>query len=129
MQDFSLILNIYGISTDFSQYKHEKSKIANIEYLSVLSSKKFLKIDVNMKSLRILDLDFTATKELPSTIGCLSDLAVLDHEGCTNLISLPSTIYLLPNLRHLRLNGCSGIEMLLSKWDPTNDPECSSPNH
>ncbi|KAL4028987.1 hypothetical protein IC575_012206 [Cucumis melo] len=97
-------------------------RLKSLEYLSLSGCCKlesFPTIAENMKSLYELDLDFTAIKELPSSIGYLTKLSILKLNGCTNLISLPNTIYLLRNLENLLLSGCSIFGMFPHTWDPT----------
>ncbi|KAA0047980.1 TMV resistance protein N-like [Cucumis melo var. makuwa] len=97
-------------------------RLKSLEYLSLSGCCKlesFPTIAENMKSLYELDLDFTAIKELPSSIGYLTKLSELKLNGCTNLISLPNTIYLLRNLENLLLSGCSIFGMFPYTWDPT----------
>ena len=106
-------------------------KLKSLKYLELSSKsnlKMFQKITGNMKFLVSLYLDFTDIKELPSSIGNLSGLKVLNLDGCTNLISALTTIYLLHNLKELHLGGCSTFEMLPSKWNSPIHPICSSSN-
>uniref|UniRef100_A0A9I9CIT7 TIR domain-containing protein n=1 Tax=Cucumis melo TaxID=3656 RepID=A0A9I9CIT7_CUCME len=103
-------------------------RLKSLRYLGLSECCKlesFPSIAENMESLRELDMDFTAIKELPSSIGYLTQLYRLNLTGCTNLISLPNTIYLLRNLDKLLLSGCSRFEMFPHKWDPTIQPVCS----
>ncbi|KAL0552510.1 hypothetical protein IC582_011626 [Cucumis melo] len=67
-------------------------------------------IDENMKSLRFLDLSFTAIKDLPSSIGYLTELPRLNLGNCTSLISLPKTISLLMSLLDLELRNCRSLQ-------------------
>ena len=107
-------------------------KLKSLKYLELSSRsnlKMFLKIAENMKFLVSLYLDSIDIKKLPSSIGNVYELKVLNLDGCTNLISTPTTIYLLHNLKELHLSGCSTFEMLPSKWNSPIHPICSSSNY
>ncbi|XP_022734263.1 TMV resistance protein N-like isoform X1 [Durio zibethinus] len=66
-------------------------------------------IDVAMKCLQELHLDGTGIEELPSSIGHLSGLKILNLRGCKNLISLPTKIGM-ESLYELVLSGCSNLQ-------------------
>ncbi|CBI17033.3 unnamed protein product, partial [Vitis vinifera] len=90
----------------------------------------------NMGSLTKLFLIETAIKELPRSIGHLTELEELNLENCKNLRSLPNSICGLKSLGVLNLNGCSNLvafpeimedmedlrELLLSKTPITELP-------
>ncbi|XP_057986624.1 disease resistance-like protein CSA1 [Hevea brasiliensis] len=63
-------------------------------------------------SLKELYLDDTPMEELPSSIGCLSSLVILNLERCKKLKSLPNSICELKCLVTLHLSGCSNLEKL-----------------
>ncbi|XP_022734259.1 TMV resistance protein N-like isoform X1 [Durio zibethinus] len=50
--------------------------------------------------------------ELPSSIGHLSNLVLLNLKDCSNLVNLPSSINGLKCLKTLNLSGCSKVETL-----------------
>lgn len=88
-------------------------RLKSLDYLGLSRCRKlenFPTIDENMRSLRLLDLDFTAIKELPSSIEYLTMLCILNLNNCTNLISLPETIYLLMSLWNLDLRNCKLLQ-------------------
>lgn len=88
-------------------------RLKSLDYLGLSRCRKlenFPTIDENMRSLRLLDLDFTAIKELPSSIEYLTKLCILNLNNCTNLISLPETIYLLMSLWNLDLRNCKLLQ-------------------
>eukprot|EP00261_Vitis_vinifera_P032198 XP_019073441.1 PREDICTED: TMV resistance protein N-like [Vitis vinifera] len=72
--------------------------------------KKFPNIQGNMENLLELYLASTAIEELPSSIGHLTGLVLLDLKWCKNLKSLPTSICKLKSLENLSLSGCSQLE-------------------
>ncbi|XVF70300.1 hypothetical protein PTKIN_Ptkin11bG0150400 [Pterospermum kingtungense] len=74
--------------------------------------KRFPEIDGEMECLAELCLDGTGIEKLPSSIGHLSHLVLLNLKDCKNLASLPSSISALKSLKFLNLSGCSKIESL-----------------
>ncbi|XVF70297.1 hypothetical protein PTKIN_Ptkin11bG0150100 [Pterospermum kingtungense] len=74
--------------------------------------KRFPEINGKMECLVELYLDGTGIEELPSSIGHLSSLVLLNLKDCKNLACLPSSIQGLENLKILNLSGCSKIENL-----------------
>ena len=55
----------------------------------------------------MLDLSKTAIEEMPSSIGCLTNLTTLTLRFCINLVRLPSTICSLKSLNSLDLSDCN----------------------
>ncbi|KAL6315878.1 hypothetical protein AAG906_012214 [Vitis piasezkii] len=86
----------------------EALKILNLSGCSGL--KKFPDIQGNMEHLLELYLASTAIEELPSSIGHLTGLVLLDLKRCKNLKSLPASICKLESLEYLSLSGCSKLE-------------------
>ena len=72
--------------------------------------KKFPDIRGNMDHLLELHLASTAIEELPSSIGHLTRLILLDLKRCKNLKSLPTCTCKLKSLEHLFLSDCSKLE-------------------
>ncbi|KAB2598623.1 TMV resistance protein N-like [Pyrus ussuriensis x Pyrus communis] len=70
---------------------------------------KFPEISEVMEELSKLYLDWTAIKELPSSINKLTGLTILGLRGCRELKSLPSSIHM-GSLQTFRLSGCSNLE-------------------
>jgi len=56
---------------------------------------------------------------LPSSIGCLEALKVLDLEG-TELTQLPDSVCILASLKHLRVSFYGSIDQSECKELPTN---------
>ncbi|XVF70222.1 hypothetical protein PTKIN_Ptkin11bG0143100 [Pterospermum kingtungense] len=73
---------------------------------------RFPEIDGEMECLVELFLDRTGIEELPSSIGHLSSLVLLNLKDCKNLASLPSSMHGLKSLNILNLSGCSKIDNL-----------------
>ena len=63
----------------------------------------------NMGCVTELHLDGTAITKLPTSIGNLSSLTLLNVRDCKNLMSLPSTFFHLTWLKDLNLCGCSKL--------------------
>ncbi|XVF78231.1 hypothetical protein PTKIN_Ptkin14bG0113700 [Pterospermum kingtungense] len=73
---------------------------------------RFPEIDGVMDCLLELYLDGTNIEVLPSSIGHLSNLVLLNLKGCSNLVSLPSSINGCKCLKTLNLSGCFKVETL-----------------
>jgi Leucine-rich repeat (LRR) protein len=76
----------------------------NLQGCSSLQS--FPEIECKMDCLTNIRLDYTAIKELPSSIGHLTGLHHLYLKGCKNLMHLPSSIFRLQHLETLLLKDC-----------------------
>ncbi|XP_019254655.1 PREDICTED: TMV resistance protein N-like isoform X2 [Nicotiana attenuata] len=72
----------------------------------------FPEINGDIHSLEELTIQFTGIRELPSSIGDLSNLEYLNLKGCEDLVSLPSSIGDLSNLEYLNLKGCEDLVSL-----------------
>ncbi|XP_022717114.1 TMV resistance protein N-like [Durio zibethinus] len=73
---------------------------------------RFPEIGGEMKCLMELYLDGTGIEELPSSIGQLSNLVLLNLKNCRKLSSLPSSIDGCKFLKTLNISGCSRIKTL-----------------
>ncbi|XP_061361224.1 TMV resistance protein N-like [Gastrolobium bilobum] len=81
--------------------------------LSGCSEFKFLpEFGERMEHLSMLALEGTAIKKLPSSLGCLVGLAVLNLKNCKSLVCLPDSIHGLISLRILNISGCSKLSRL-----------------
>ncbi|XP_022735591.1 TMV resistance protein N-like [Durio zibethinus] len=74
---------------------------------------RFPEIEGEMECLQELHLDGTGIEELPSSIGRLSHLVLLNLKNCNNLSSLPNSIDGCKCLKTLNLSGCSKVGTLL----------------
>ncbi|KAL0552556.1 hypothetical protein IC582_011673 [Cucumis melo] len=107
--------------------------LKSLQYLGLSGCRKlenFPTIAENLKSIKLLDLDFTAIKEVPPSTGYLTQLSRLNINGCTNPISHPNTIclsrlYLLRSLENIFLRGCSRLEIVPHEWGQIIQPACS----
>uniref|UniRef100_A0A9I9CIW9 AAA+ ATPase domain-containing protein n=1 Tax=Cucumis melo TaxID=3656 RepID=A0A9I9CIW9_CUCME len=107
--------------------------LKSLQYLGLSGCRKlenFPTIAENLKSIKLLDLDFTAIKEVPPSTGYLTQLSRLNINGCTNPISHPNTIclsrlYLLRSLENIFLRGCSRFEIVPHEWGQIIQPACS----
>nr|POF00533.1 tmv resistance protein n [Quercus suber] len=66
----------------------------------------------NSESIEKLDVSRTAIREVPSSIGHLTSLALLGIRDCKSLTCLPSTIFNLKLLKYVNISGCSKLERL-----------------
>ncbi|KAB2598577.1 protein suppressor of npr1-1 [Pyrus ussuriensis x Pyrus communis] len=114
----SSINKLTGLTVlDLSQCRKLKSLPSSIHLGSLRTLRlsgcsmleKFPEISEVMEELSKLYLDWTAIKELPSSINKLTGLTVLDLYWCQELKSLPSSIHM-GSLQTLRLSGCSNLE-------------------
>ncbi|GAU26525.1 hypothetical protein TSUD_361580 [Trifolium subterraneum] len=71
--------------------------------------KHFPDFDESTKNLSQLYLEETAITKLPSSLGFLESLTLLNLENCKNLVCLPDTISELKSLLTLNVSGCSKI--------------------
>ena len=69
-------------------------------------------LEINMESLKELLLDGSGIRELPSSIGCLNGLVLLNLRNCKKLASLPQSICELTSLQTLTLPGCLELKEL-----------------
>ena len=83
--------------------------LKTIDLSYCLSLEKFPEILEVMEQLVEIYLDFTAIKELPSSINNLTGLTILNLRGCGELKSLPSSIHM-GSLQTLILSGCLMLE-------------------
>ncbi|CAN6699623.1 unnamed protein product [Malus baccata var. baccata] len=65
-----------------------------------------------MISLRTLEAEQTAIREVPPSIGHLKRLSLVNLKGCRKLISLPRDFYKLKSVETLLLNYCSEFREL-----------------
>ena len=92
-----------------------KLEIGSLETLILSGCPKIKKIPEfgeNMQRVLKLYLDGIAITKLPTSIGYLTDLALLNIRDCKSLTCLPSTIFNLKLLKEMNISGCSKLEGL-----------------
>ncbi|KAM5555887.1 disease resistance protein RUN1-like [Rosa sericea] len=65
-----------------------------------------------VECLEELHMSGTAIRELPSSIGMLEGLTLLNLRDCKELVSLPTSLSGVKSLKVLNLSGCSKLEKL-----------------
>jgi Leucine-rich repeat (LRR) protein len=100
-------LNLSGCSNLKSFPKSLKLRsLEELDLQGCSSLQNFPEIECKMECLTSIRLDYTAIKELPSSIGYLTGLHHLHLEGCKNLMNLPCSIFQLQHLKTLLLTDC-----------------------
>ena len=92
-----------------------KFEIESLNILILSSCSKVRKIPEfreNMQCLLELYLDGTAITKLPTSIGHLTGLALLNIRDCKKLMCLPSTIFNLKFLKNVDIFGCTKLGRL-----------------
>ncbi|KAE8667799.1 hypothetical protein F3Y22_tig00112370pilonHSYRG00018 [Hibiscus syriacus] len=114
---------------DCARLKNLPTIISNLRSLEALSFRNksnittFPEISGNIKE---LNLQATAVKEVPSWIGCLSSLRVLNLARCRRLKSVSTSIQKLKSLKDLCLGDCSRLEIfpeILDTMDGLRSPD------
>jgi len=106
------LLNLYGcISLTSLQCNVSLDSLEILILSHCYKLKKFPEIVGNMKRLKELKLDGTAIKELPSSIGHLSGLILLNLYMCRSLTSLPCNISF-DSLEVLIFSECWNLEKI-----------------
>ncbi|KAF8117260.1 hypothetical protein N665_0012s0260 [Sinapis alba] len=102
-------LNLRGCTSlaFLPEMKLSSLKILILSYCSELE-----KFQVISNDLEALYLEATAIKELPTSIGDLHKLVLLNMKDCKALASLPNCFGNLKALEELILSGCSKLESL-----------------
>ncbi|WJX53516.1 hypothetical protein P8452_39500 [Trifolium repens] len=92
------------------------AELLNLKFLTGLSLSRCLKLEELpeimeiMENLKVLNLDETSIKELPSSLHHLVGLQKLSLKSCTKLKTIPSSIGNLSELLKLNLAGCASLE-------------------
>ncbi|CAK7323782.1 unnamed protein product [Dovyalis caffra] len=73
------------------------------------------------RSIRHINLDRAAIKEVPLSVGCLDRLCELHVTNCTKLESLPSSICKLKSLGIINLSGCSKLKKFPEIFENMDD--------
>ena len=92
-----------------------KLEMESLETLTISGCSKIKKIPEfgeNMRHVLKLYLDELAITKLPTSIGHLTSLALLNIRDCKSLTCLPSTIFNLKLLKEMNISGCSKLEGL-----------------
>ncbi|XP_004242235.2 disease resistance protein Roq1-like isoform X2 [Solanum lycopersicum] len=90
-----------------SSIQMESLEIFNLSGCEKLE--KFPEIQGNMELLSELLLAHTAIWELPSSVGKLSGISLLDLHSCKNLVRLPASVSEMRKLKILTVKGCSRL--------------------
>uniref|UniRef100_A0A7N2MG28 ADP-ribosyl cyclase/cyclic ADP-ribose hydrolase n=2 Tax=Quercus lobata TaxID=97700 RepID=A0A7N2MG28_QUELO len=115
------LLNLKGCKNLKSLPRKLEMESLEILILSECSKvKSILEFRENMKSVSKFYLDGTAIIKLPTSIGNLMGLVLLNVKDCKNLMTLPSTFLNLNSLEKLYISGCS---KLLKIWGATESLE------
>ncbi|CAL8177567.1 unnamed protein product [Prunus armeniaca] len=88
-------------------------KLKSLKRIDLGSCSKFQyfpEISEAMEHLEVLNLSYTAVKELPPSIENLVALRNLDLSHCNNLVSLPTNIWKLKTLKRIDLGSCSKFQ-------------------
>ncbi|XP_060216817.1 TMV resistance protein N-like isoform X3 [Lycium barbarum] len=96
--------NIKSLPSSIQMESLESFNLSGCEKLE-----KFPEIRGNMELLSELLLARTAIWELPSSIGQLSGISLLDLRSCQNLVRLPASVSEMRKLKFLTLKGCSRL--------------------
>ena len=109
-----ILLNLKGCENLKSLPRMLEMESLEILILSECSKVKSIpKFGENMKSASEFYLDGTAITKLPTSIGNLTGLVLLNVKDCKNLMTLPSTFSNLNSLEKLHLSGCSKLLKIL----------------
>ena len=108
------LLNLKGCKNLKSLPRKLEMESLEILILSECSKVKTIpEFGENMKSVSKFYLDGTAITKLPTSIGNLTGLVLLNVKDCKKLMTLPSTFLNLNSLEKLHLSGCSKLLKIL----------------
>ncbi|XP_061987784.1 disease resistance protein RPV1-like [Populus nigra] len=86
------------------------SRLASLEKLSLSGCSIITEFPELPVSIKELNLDGTAIREIPSSVEHLSNLVELSLQNCTRFEILPGSIFNLESLKKLNLFGCSQFQ-------------------
>ena len=110
------LLNLKGCKNLRSLSRKFETESLEILILSKCSNlNRIPEFGENMEHVLELYLDGTAITKLPTSIGHLICLALLNVRDCKNLMSLPSTFFSMKSLKDLNLSGYS--KLLENLWN------------
>ena len=92
--------------------KHEMDSLETLILSGCSKIKMIPEFGENMRHVLKLYLDEIAITKLPTSIGHLTGLAVLNIRDCKSLTCLPSTIFNLKLLKEMNISRCSKLEGL-----------------
>nr|XP_023891876.1 disease resistance protein TAO1-like [Quercus suber] len=92
--------------------KLEMESLETLIIFGCLKIKKIPDFGENMRHVLKLYLDELAITKLPTSIGHLTSLALLNIKDCKSLTCLPSNIFNLKMLKEMSITGCSKLEGL-----------------
>uniref|UniRef100_A0A7N2R486 ADP-ribosyl cyclase/cyclic ADP-ribose hydrolase n=1 Tax=Quercus lobata TaxID=97700 RepID=A0A7N2R486_QUELO len=107
------LLNLRGcvnVKTLPSKFEMESLEVLILSSCSKL--KKIPEFGENMQHVLELYLGGTAINKLPTSIGHLTTLVLLNVRDCKSLTCLPSSIFNLKLLKDVNISGCSKLERL-----------------
>nr|XP_023885347.1 disease resistance-like protein DSC1 [Quercus suber] len=108
-----ILLDLKGcknLKTLPNKFEMESLKVLILSGCSKL--KKIPEFGENMQHVLKLSLGGTAITKLPTSIGHLTGLVLLDIRDCKSLTCQPSSIFNLKLLKGLNISGCSKLERL-----------------
>ena len=110
-----ILLNLKGCKNlRILPSKFEMESLEILILSDCLKVKRIPEFGENMERVSKLYLDGTVITKLPTSIGNLTGLALLDVRDCKNLMSLPRTFFYMKSLKNLNFFGCS--KLLKSLW-------------
>ena len=107
------LLNLQGcvnVKTLSSKFEMESLEVLILSGCSKL--KKIPEFGENMQRVLKLYLDGIAITKLPTSIGHLTSLVLLNVRDCKRLMCLPSSIFNLKLLKEVNISRCSKLERL-----------------
>ncbi|XP_065632749.1 disease resistance protein RPV1 [Quercus suber] len=99
-----------NVKTLPSKFEMESLKVLILS--GCLKLKKIPEFGENMQCVLKLYLDGIAITKLPTSIGHLTNLVLLNVRDCKSLMCLPSSIFNLKFLKDVNISGCSKLERL-----------------
>ncbi|XP_057991628.1 disease resistance protein RPV1 isoform X2 [Hevea brasiliensis] len=109
------LVELHMPRSQLEQLWNEDQFAENLKVIELANSVDLIRIPHLSKSPKLEVLIFggcTKLVEIPSSIGCLSKLLILDLESCISLNSIPDTICNLKSLTELNVSGCKNLNRL-----------------
>ena len=108
LEHHGIATNILGRASDSSDSIEVPPSLRQLKSLEIEDAQNLPPTIAELQTLEELKLSNCRFSSLPSEIGCLSRLRVMDISNCTALQSLPSSIGALQNLETLSLRNFGG---------------------